>query len=90
MIRWFRERPLAMFAWGAGASTAAGVVFLAATLIAYTSFGPLKASAMVFPAATFLWFGLAGYLIMLGLIGEVALREAPRAPSAAVLTGGAE
>lgn len=78
MIRWFRERPLAMFAWGAGGFAAVGAVFSVATLIVILGFRPVKASAMVFPGATFLWFGLASYLFMLGLIGEVALREARR------------
>ena len=91
MIRWFRERPLVMFAWGAAASAAAGIIFLAATLVAYASFGPLKASAMVFPGATYLWFGLAGYLLMLGLISEVVLREAwESAPSTQAPSGEVE
>ena len=76
MIRWFRERPLIMFAWGALASSLAGAAFLVATLVALTAFHSVKAEALVLPAAAALWFGLAGYLMMLGLVGEVALREA--------------
>ena len=90
MIRWFRERPLIMFAWGAAASSLAGIAFLVAMLVALASFGPLKANAMIFPGATFLWFGLAAYLLALGLIAEVALHEAPRAGSPQELQGEAE
>ena len=75
MLRWFRERPLVMFGWAATGFGMVGFVFLAATLYAATTFRAFKATAVVFPGATFLWFGLAGYLLMLGLVCEVALRE---------------
>jgi glycosyltransferase involved in cell wall biosynthesis len=78
MIHSFRERPLAMF--GAGAAVAVGLflAFGAAALIAHSSFRIEKANAFVFPGAALLWLGLAGYLVMLGLIAEVALREHQR------------
>ena len=76
MLRWFRERPLAMFGWGAAGSIVMGILFLVATLVANVAFGVVKADAVVLPGATFLWFGLAGYLLLLGLICEVALRQA--------------
>jgi glycosyltransferase involved in cell wall biosynthesis len=75
MIRTFRERPLAMFAIGAAGATAVALAFAVATLVAMGGFTPEKANAMVFPGAAMLWLGLAGYLLMLGLIAEVALRE---------------
>ena len=76
MLRWFRERPLRMFAWGAAGSISAGSVSLGASIVAAETFRPFKATAIVLPGATLLWFGLAGYLLMLGLISEVAVREA--------------
>lgn len=75
MIRSFRERPLHLFATGALFSLLVGVGFGAATLIAMVSFTSFKASAVVLPGVALLWFGLACYLLMLGLIGEVAVRE---------------
>ena len=42
-------------------------------------FQPTSATAYVLPAATLLWLLLACYLLMLGLIGEVALRRAREA-----------
>lgn len=84
MIRWFRERPLVMFGWAATGAAAAGAAFTLAALIAAARFAAPKASALVFPGSAFLWFGLAGYLLMLGLICEVVLRESPdREPFAA-------
>jgi len=74
MIRTFRERPLVMFGLGATAAATLAVSFGVAAL-ASLSFQTAKAQAFVFPSATLLWFELAGYLLMLGLIGEVALRE---------------
>lgn len=75
MIRSFRERPLLLFGIGAGASLVMAALFMLAAVIAHLSFGPVKANALVLPGASLLCFGLAGYLLMLGLIGEVALRE---------------
>ncbi len=75
MIRSFREQPLALFAAGALGASGLGIAFGVAAVIAHTMFGPVKANALVFPGAALLWFGLACYLLMLGLIGEMALRE---------------
>jgi glycosyltransferase involved in cell wall biosynthesis len=74
MINRFRERPLLMFAWGAITAAAAGVAFALAASIAMASFGETKAVALVFPGASLLCFGLACFLLMLGVIGEVAVR----------------
>lgn len=73
MIRWFRERPLALFGWGAGLAATIGLGFLLSSLVAAAAFTPYKASAVVLPGVAILAFGLAVYLLMLGLIGEVAL-----------------
>ncbi len=75
MIRWFRERPLLMFGIGAVMATAMAVAFAAAAVVALTTFRPDKANALVLPGAALLWLGLGGYLIMVGLIAEVAVRD---------------
>lgn len=75
MIRTFRERPLAMFAMAATGAVVLGLAFSAATLIAVLGLRAEMANAYVFPGAALLWFGLAFYLLMLGLIGEQVLRQ---------------
>lgn len=75
MIRSFRHRPLVMFASAAGAAAALGLAFGAAAGVSLAQFRPEKANAFVLPGAALLWFGLAFYLLMLGLVGEVAVRE---------------
>jgi hypothetical protein len=75
MIRSFRERPLLMFGMAAFGSFSLAVVFVVASAIALITFRDVKASALVLPGASLLWFGLGFYLLMLGLIGEVVLRE---------------
>ena len=76
MISWFRERPLTMFGFGALGSVVVGVVFGVAAAFAFLTFTASKAMAYVLPAAALLWVLLACYLLMLGLIAEVALHEA--------------
>lgn len=73
MIRWFRDRPLALFGWGAFGAAMLGLAFLAATVIAALYFTPYKAHALVFPGAAAVTFGLSFYLLMLGLVGETAI-----------------
>jgi glycosyltransferase involved in cell wall biosynthesis len=80
MIHSFRHRPLMMFAIGASLATLVGLVFASATLISVTSLliGDVRhegVRSFVIPGAALLWFGLAFYLLMLGLIAEVELRE---------------
>ncbi len=75
MIRFFRERPLAMFASAAWAAALCGLAFATAAGISMVFFRPEKANAIVLPGAALLWFGLGGYLFMLGLLGEVAVRK---------------
>jgi len=79
MIAWFRERPLALFGIGAAAAFALGLAFLGWSAVAMERFQQKSATAYVLPAATLLWLLLACYLLMLGLIGEVALRRAREA-----------
>lgn len=73
MIRWFRERPLALFAWGSVLAAGVGLFFVAATFIAVLYFRTYKAQSLVFPGVAAISFGLSFYLLMLGLIGETAL-----------------
>ena len=75
MISWFRERPLLLFgAWACGAALLA-LVFGVAAAAAFATPPDLDA-AFVLPGITLLWLMLAAYLMMLGLIAEVALRRA--------------
>lgn len=78
MIASFRERPLLMFGVAAILSMALGALFAAGAVVAITSpdFSEYKASAFVLPGSALLWIMLAMYLLMLGLIAEVALHEA--------------
>jgi len=75
MITSFRSRPLAMFGIAAFAAFAVGGVFLALTLVSIP--GGLRegmAYTFVFPSIVLAWITLAVYLLLLGLIGEVAIR----------------
>lgn len=76
MISSFRERPLAMFATGAAGAALLGTLLSVAAAVALVSFQASKANAFVLPAAAVLCFSLAAYLVMLGLIAEVALQRA--------------
>jgi len=76
MLRSFRDRPLVMFASGAVVALLAAIAFGVAAVFSYESFAPWKARALVLPGAGLLCLGLAVYLLMLGLIAEVALRRA--------------
>lgn len=72
MITTFRSRPLVGFA--IAALPALGIAAVFGTLWLFSlSFGIEKASAVVFPGAGLLSFGVALYLFMLGLVAEVAL-----------------
>jgi glycosyltransferase involved in cell wall biosynthesis len=73
MITTFRSRPLVGFAVAATPAVGAALLFGALWLFSLTHFGPEKASALVFPGASLLWVGVTFYLIMLGLVAEVAL-----------------
>jgi glycosyltransferase involved in cell wall biosynthesis len=87
MITTFRSRPLVGFALAAVPALGAALVFMAMWLFSLTHFGPEKASALVFPGAGLLGVGVAFYLLMLGLVAEVALSseraEANDTPTAA-------
>jgi glycosyltransferase involved in cell wall biosynthesis len=82
MIRSFRERPLALFAAGAAAAGAIAVVFGLAAFGIMLRSGVTPERMIVLPGAALLWLGLAVYLLMLGLVGEIALRESRADPQA--------
>jgi glycosyltransferase involved in cell wall biosynthesis len=73
MITTFRSRPLAGFALAAVPALVVAVLFGGLWLFSFTHFGFDKASALVFPGIGLLSVGVAFYLIMLGLVAEVAL-----------------
>ncbi len=75
MITTFRSRPLVGFGVAAAPLVLAGIAFGLMGLVAVTRFSPEKASALVFPGAALLWVGAAFYLLMLGLVAEVALHS---------------
>jgi glycosyltransferase involved in cell wall biosynthesis len=73
MIRYSRERPLAMFSTACVAAALGGTGFAAAALMGLP--GSPESRTIVLPGAALLLFGLACYLFMLGLLGEVAVRK---------------
>lgn len=73
-IRSFRDRPLHLFARGAGIALVLGTLSSIAAGIAFTYFHPIKDDALVFPSVALVWFGLAMSLLILGLLAEAALR----------------
>lgn len=75
MLRWFRDRPLLMFALGSLATLAIGLLFVLGS-IAIPLLGTHGADAVVLPSAAILLIGLSIYLLMVGLIAEVAIHRA--------------
>lgn len=75
MIRSFRDRPLHLFAGGAMVALVLGTGAVIAEGISLAAFRPIKAEALVFPSVALLWFGLAVYLLILGLVAEGAVRR---------------
>ncbi len=75
MIRSFRERPLALFGPGALVAGLFGLFFVGAAAFSIATFSQAKANAFVLPAIGAVFLALSWYLLMLGLIAEVAVRE---------------
>jgi glycosyltransferase involved in cell wall biosynthesis len=73
MITTFRSRPLLGFGTAALPLLVAAGLFAVAAVIAATQFREIKATAVVFPGAALLFGAAAFYLVMLGLVAEVAL-----------------
>lgn len=74
MLRWFRERPLTMFAYGAVAALIASLGFFGAEIVVLRA-GARAAGGVVLPGAAILLVGLSIYLLMVGLIAQVALHK---------------
>ncbi|MFW6085528.1 MAG: glycosyltransferase family 2 protein, partial [Gemmatimonadota bacterium] len=75
MISSFRHRPLVMFGLGALVAAALAIVFTVLTLVSMP--GGLRAGmayTFVFPSVVLVWATLSVYLVLLGLIAEVAIR----------------
>ncbi len=75
MIASFRERPLALFGTGALAALGLALGFAGLAVAASMRFRTEVANAYVLPSVALLFVMLACYLVMLGLVGEVALRR---------------
>jgi glycosyltransferase involved in cell wall biosynthesis len=75
MITTFRSRPLVGFGTLALPMMIGALVFGSMAAIAAARFPQLKAEALVFPGAALLCAGAAFYLLMLGLVAEVALNS---------------
>ncbi|HSB56074.1 MAG TPA: glycosyltransferase family 2 protein [Gemmatimonadales bacterium] len=73
MITTFRSRPLLGFGAAAVPLIVSALLFTAASVVAATQFRESKATAVVFPGAAMLFAAAAFYLVMLGLVAEVAL-----------------
>jgi glycosyltransferase involved in cell wall biosynthesis len=78
MIRSFKDRPLRLFGLGALGSALLGSAFLVASVTAMYGFRPEAPRAVVLPGAGILWWGVALYLLMLGLIAETLVRRRRR------------
>ena len=75
MITTFRSRPLLGFGTLAVPMVIGTLVFAVMAAIAASEFSQTKAEALVFPGAALLCAGAAFYLLMLGLVAEVALNS---------------
>jgi hypothetical protein len=73
MITTFRSRPLLGFGAAAVALVLGALLVSAAAIVAITEFRESKATAVVFPGAAMLFAAAAFYLVMLGLVAEVAV-----------------
>lgn len=73
MISSFRERPLTLFGIGAGSAAGIGIAVVFAWLDSLATYDVQVQRAYVLPTVALLWITLACYLLMLGLIAEVAL-----------------
>jgi glycosyltransferase involved in cell wall biosynthesis len=78
MIRSFRVRPLLMFGAGALGCALVAAIFGAFFLLAVATFEGQGGRSVVFAAAGMLWLSLSLFLLMLGLVGEVAVSERHR------------
>ncbi|MDH3297517.1 MAG: glycosyltransferase family 2 protein [Gemmatimonadota bacterium] len=91
MISSFRSSPLVMFGWAASVSAVLGIGFALLTLVSVPGgFRSGMAYAYVFPSIVIVLFTSAFYMLLLGLIGEVAIRSDPTSGPIGVLPPGDE
>ena len=76
LISWFRERPLLLFGMGGLGAFGLGSLFGIASVTGLLTDSQLVGDAYVLPASMLLCFVLGGFLLLVGLIAEVALRKA--------------
>lgn len=74
MITSFRDRPLVMFGSGAAMAAMIGVVAAVFSIFSISMSDVRLIRGYVLPTVMILWMLLAGFLLLLGLVGEVALR----------------
>lgn len=89
MITTFRRRPLFGFSVIAAPCILLAGAFAGAWAFAFTNFRPVKADALVLPGVSLLCLATAVFLVMLGLVAEVAVSseydEGPMEPLPHVL-----
>ena len=73
LIRFFRERPLVMFARGTGLSILAALIFAIPATLEVVE--PGDSRSVILPALPLVWLELACFLLLLGLVTEVVLRR---------------
>lgn len=73
MITTFRRRPLFGFSVIAAPCLLLAAAFAGAWAFAFTNFRPVKADALVLPGVSLLCLATAVFMVMLGLVAEVAV-----------------
>lgn len=75
LISWFREKPFVLFGLGALGAFLFGSLFGVASILGFVNEQGRAAAAFVLPASMLLCFVLACFLLLVGLVAEVALRK---------------
>jgi len=73
MIRSFRLHPIRMFGAMSMIVGAVGLTFVFFAMRAFTAFDQEMARSMIFSGASILWLALSVFLLLLGLVGQVAV-----------------
>jgi glycosyltransferase involved in cell wall biosynthesis len=78
MIRSFRMKPARMFGGGALAAGLVGLLTVGLALRGYGAFNQDISGSVIFAGVALLWFSLAVFLFMLGLVAQVAVSTKQR------------
>jgi glycosyltransferase involved in cell wall biosynthesis len=78
MIRSFRMKPARMFGGGALAAGLVGLLTVGFALRGYGAFNQDISGSVIFAGVALLWFSLAVFLFMLGLVAQVAVSTRQR------------